>query len=79
MVPVFNLKDSIVEALSALGGSGTATEVRAHIKSKHSKDWKDIEKIMDDLCQESESSFFPPEDRVLTKIGKGRGTKENTL
>lgn len=59
MVPVFNLKDSIVEALNALGGSGAATEVRDYIKSKYGKDWRDIE-VMDDLCQESESSFFPP-------------------
>jgi hypothetical protein len=72
MVSGFNLKDSIVEALTALSGSGTATEVRGYIKSKYGKDWTDIEKIMDDLCQESESSFFPPEDRVLTKIGQGK-------
>jgi len=79
MVPVFNLKDSIVEALSALGGSGTATEVRGYIKSKYGKDWKDIEKIMDDLCQESESSFFLPEDRVLTKIGQDKYALRETV
>jgi hypothetical protein len=78
MVPVFNLKDSIVEALSATGGSGTATEVRDYIKSKYGKDWKDIEKIMDDLCQESESSFFLPEDRILTKIGPGEYSLKRT-
>ncbi|MBN1244906.1 hypothetical protein JXA31_04875 [Candidatus Bathyarchaeota archaeon] len=79
MVPVFNLKDTIVEALNALGGSGTATEVRDYIKSKYGKDWKDIEKIMDDLCQESESSFFLPEDRVLTKIGQGKYSLRETV
>ena len=79
MVPVFNLKDSIVEALNALGGSGTATEVRDYIKSKYGKDWKDIKKIMDDLCQESGSSFFLPEDRVLTKIGQGKYSLKETV
>jgi len=69
---MFNLKDSIVEALNALGGSGTATQVRDYLKSQYGKDWKDIEKVMDDLCQESNSSFFLPEDRVLTKIGRGK-------
>jgi hypothetical protein len=72
MSPVFNLKDAIVEALTSLGGSGTPTEVREYVKSKYGKDWKDIEKVMDDLCQESASSFFLPEDRVLTKIDQGR-------
>ncbi len=72
MTPLFNLKDSIVEALNALGGSGTATQVSDYLKSKYGKDWKDIEKIMDDLCRESTSSFFIPEDRVLTKIGRGK-------
>jgi len=72
MNPVFNLKDAVVEALTSLGGSGTASDVREYIKSKYGKDWKDIEKVMDDLCQESASSFFLPEDRVLTKIGQGK-------
>lgn len=78
MVPIFNLKDSIVEALNALGGSGTATQVRDYMKSKYGKDWKDIEKIMDDLCHESTSSFFLPEDRVLTKIGRGKYALRDT-
>jgi len=52
---VFNLKDSIVEALTALGGTGTPSQVREYIKSKYGKDWKDIETIMDDLCVESSS------------------------
>jgi hypothetical protein len=72
MVPGFNLKEAIVEALTALGGSGSASEVRQYINSKYGKDWKDIEKVMDDLCQESKSSFFLPEDRVLTKTGEGK-------
>ena len=72
MTSSFSLKDSIVEALNALGGSGTATQVRDYIKSNYGKDWRDIEKVMDDLCQESSSSFFLPEDRVLTKIGQGK-------
>jgi hypothetical protein len=72
MSPVFNLKNSIVEALTSLGGSGTPAEVREYIKSKHGKDWKNIEQVMDDLCQESTSSFFLPEDRVLTKVGQGK-------
>ena len=72
MVPGFNLKEAIVEALSAVGGTGTASDVREYIKSKHGKDWKDIERIMDDLCVESSSSFFPPEDRVLNRIEQGK-------
>jgi hypothetical protein len=72
MAPIFNLKDSIVEALNALGGTATATEVRAYVKSKYGRDWKDIKRVMDDLCQESASSFFLPEDRVLTKIRQGK-------
>jgi hypothetical protein len=72
LVPIFNLKDSIVEALTALGGFGTASEVRDYIKSKYGKDWKDIEQVMDDLCIESESSFFPPEYRELKKVGADR-------
>jgi hemerythrin len=79
MSPVFNLKDAIVDAITTLGGSGTASEVREYIKSKYGKDWKDIEKIMDDLCQESESSFFLPEDRVLTKIGQGKYSLKETV
>ena len=79
MVSGFNLKASIVEALNALGGSGTATEVRGYIKSKYGKDWTDIEKIIDDLCQESESSFFLPEDRVLTKVGQGKYALRETV
>jgi predicted GIY-YIG superfamily endonuclease len=72
MVPGFNLKEAIVEALTALGGSGSASEVRQYIKSKYGKDWKDIKTIMDDLCVESNSSFFPPEDRVLKCIEPGK-------
>ena len=72
MVPVFNLKEAIIEALSATGGTGTASDVREYIKSKYGKDWKDIETIMNDLCVESSSSFFPPEDRVLKRIEQGK-------
>ena len=72
MSPIFNLKDAIVEALTTLNGSGTASQVREYIKSNYGKDWKDIRKVLDDLCQESTSSFFLPEDRVLTKIGKDK-------
>jgi hypothetical protein len=79
MVSGFNLKEAIVEALIALGGSGSASEVRQYIKSKHGKDWKDIEKVMDDLCQESTSSFFLPEDRVLTKTGQGKYALKETV
>jgi hypothetical protein len=78
MAPVFNLKDSIVEALTALGGSGTATEVRDYIRSKYGRDWKDIEKIMDDLCHESTSCFFLPEDRMLTKSGQSKYSLSET-
>jgi hypothetical protein len=77
MVPIFNLKDSIVEALNALGGSGTAIQVRDYLMSQYGKDWKDIEKIMGDLCHESKSSFFLPEDRVLMKIGRGKYALRN--
>ena len=72
MVPVFNLKEAIIEALSATGGTGTASDVREYIKSKYGKDWKEIETIMNDLCVESSSSFFPPEDRVLKRIEQGK-------
>ena len=79
MVPGFNLKEAIVEALTALGGSGSASDVRQYIKSKYAKDWKDINKVMDDLCQESISSFFLPEDRVLTKTGQGKYALKETV
>ncbi len=79
MVPFFNLKDSIVEALRALGGSGTENEVRAHIRLKHGKDWKEIGKIMDDLCEESTSSFFLPADRILKKIGQDKYALKETI
>jgi hemerythrin len=79
MSPVFNLKDAIVEAITTLGGSGTAPQVRKYIKLKYGKDWKDIEKVMDDLCQESTSSFFLPEDKVLTKIGQGKYSLKETV
>jgi len=72
MSPVFNLKNAIVEALTSLGGSGTPAEVREYVKARYGKDWKDIEKVMDDLCLEGASSFFLPEDRILTKIAQGR-------
>lgn len=70
----FNLKDLIVEALTALGGIGTALEIRQYIKSKHGKDWKNIETIMDDLCSNSKSTFFPSADKVLRKIGEEKYT-----
>jgi hypothetical protein len=79
MSPFFNLKDAVVEALTTLGGSGTASEVREYIKSKYGKDWKDIGKIMDDLCQESKSSFFLPEDKVLTKVGQDKYSLKETV
>jgi hypothetical protein len=79
MVQIFNLKEAIVEALTSLGGSGSASEVREYIKSKYGKDWKDIEKVMDDLCQESKSSFFLPEDRVLTKTEQGKYALKETV
>lgn len=78
MAPIFNLRDSIVEALNALGGTATVTEVRAYIKSKYRRDWRDIEKVMDDLCQEASSSFFLPEDKVLTKIGPSKYSLRET-
>jgi hypothetical protein len=68
----FNLKDLIVEALTALGGAGTAEEVRQYIKSMHGKDWKNIESIMDDLRSDSESAFFSENDKVLRQVGKGK-------
>lgn len=79
LVPFFNLKDSIVEALKTLGGSGTEDEVRAYMKSKYGKDWKEIGKIMDDLCEESASSFFLPADRVLKKIEPGKYALKETF
>ena len=79
MSPVFNLKDAIVEAITSLGGSGTAPQVRKYIKSKYGKNWKDIEKVMDDLCQESTSSFFLPKDKILTKIAQGKYSLRETM
>ena len=70
MVPAFNLKEAIVEALVSLGGCGTESEVRDYLFSKYGKNWKDIGAVMADLCPESESSFFPPGDRVLKQVGK---------
>ena len=70
MSPIFSLKAAVVEAIKSMGGSGTALQVKKYIKSKYGKDWKDIEKVMDDLCRESTSPFFPPEEKVLTKIGQ---------
>jgi hemerythrin len=78
MSPIFNVKDAIAEALTSLGGSGTVSQVRDYIKSKYGKDWKDIRKIMDDLCQESTSSFFRPEDKMLTKTGNDQYTLKET-
>lgn len=72
MTMTVNLKDAVVEALIAVGGSGTAAEVREHLKLKFGRDWKNIEAVMDDLCVESKSSFFPPEDRVLRNLGQGK-------
>jgi hypothetical protein len=68
----FNLKDLIVEALTALGGAGTVEEVRQYIKSRHGKDWKNMKKIMDDLRSDTESAFFPEEDKVLGWMGQGK-------
>jgi hypothetical protein len=76
---IFKLKDSIVEALTTLGGTGTAAEVRQYIKSKYGKDWKNIDVIMNDLCEESTSTFFSPEDRVLKCIEKGRYSLKQTV
>ena len=78
MAMAFNLKDAIVEAVTGLGGSGTAVEVREYLRSKYGKEWKNIETIMDDLSVESKSSFFPPEDRVLRQAGSGRYSLKET-
>ena len=67
-----NLKEVVAEAVTSLGGSATASEVREYIKSKYGKDWKNIETIMNDLSVESSSSFFPPEERVLKRTGQGK-------
>ncbi len=68
----FNLKEAITEALNSMGGFGSAEEVREYIKSRFGRDWKNIETVMDDLSVESESSFFPPDERVLRRLGPGR-------
>lgn len=69
---MINLKEVIVEALTSLGGSGTISEVREYIHSKTGRSWKNIGTVMADLCSESNSSFFSPEDRVLKRIGRGK-------
>lgn len=79
MTPLFNLREAIVEALTSLGGFGTASQVREYMKSKYGKDWKDIETVMDDLCADSTTSFFPPEERVLTQIGQGNYSLRETV
>ena len=70
MSPALNLKETIVEALTSLGGSGTVSEIMEFIKSKYGLEWRQIDSILNDLCPESQSSFFAPEDRVLIKTGK---------
>ena len=72
MSPVLNLKEIIVEALTALGGSGSVSEVKHYLKLKYGREWKHIETVMADLCAENQSSFFLPEDRVLRRIGQGK-------
>jgi len=67
-----NLKEVVTEALTALGGSATAADVREYLRTKYGKDWKHVETVMDDLSVESESSFFPPEERVLRRMGQGK-------
>ncbi len=78
MTMAVNLKEEVVEALTMLGGSGTADEVREHLKSKYGRDWKNIEAVMDDLSVESKSSFFPPEDRILRRTGQGKYSLKET-
>jgi hypothetical protein len=72
MSPVLNLKEIIVEALTALGGSGSVSEVKHYLKLKYGREWKHIETVMADLSEGSQSSFFLPEDRVLRRIGPGK-------
>ena len=68
----FNLKEAIIEALTSLGGSGSASEVREYMTSRFGRDWKTLETVMDDMSVESASSFFPPEERVLRRMGEGK-------
>ncbi len=70
MSPVLNLKEIIVEALNALGGSGSVSEVKHYLKLRYGRELKHIETVMADLSVESKSAFFLPEDRVLKRIGK---------
>ncbi len=79
MSPALNLKETIVEALTSLGGSGTVSEIREFIKSKNGIEWSQIDAILNDLCSESRSSFFPPEDRVLIRTGKTQYALKDTL
>ena len=79
MATTFNLKEAIIESLTTLGGYGTSSQVREVIKSKYGKDWNHIEDIMADLCPESKSAFFAPEDRILKQIGGGKYSLQGTL
>jgi hypothetical protein len=69
-----NLKDAVVEALTALGGSGSISEVSRYVNSKYPSKWKlsTIGTTMADLCPESTSSLYPKKDRVLERIGRGK-------
>lgn len=66
-----NLKEAIAEALTSLDGCGKISEVREYISSKYQKRWKDIGTAMADMCPESKSSTYPPQDRILKRVGRG--------
>ena len=66
------LKSAIVEALNALGGSGSISEVSGYINSKYPGKWKDIGTTLADLCPESTTSTYKKADRVLERIGRGK-------
>ena len=72
MSPILNLKEIIVEAINALGGSGSVSEVKHYLKLRYGREWKHIETVMADLSVETKTSFFLPEDRVLRRIGQGK-------
>ena len=67
-----SLKEAILEALVCLGGCGTISAVTAHILQQYGNKWTDIGTAMADLCPENKSSCYPMQERILTRIGRGK-------
>lgn len=72
MIRASSLKEAVVEALNAMGRSGSISEVKVFINAKYPGKWKDIGTVMADLCPESLSSQYSQLDRVLERVGRGK-------